>query len=155
MKGYEEALELVLGVEGGYSNCAWDNGGETKFGISKRAYPELNIENLEINDAKVIYYKDYWLTCSCDKMPFSIALNVFDAAVNSGQITAIKWLQKSLGVASDGVVGPQTLNAIENANIGRVNNSILSSRLDLMISHEDWENAKESWKDRLFTMARG
>lgn len=57
---FDKCVEFVLASEGGYVNDKYDAGGETKFGISKRAYPDLDIINLTIEQAKDIYYKDYW-----------------------------------------------------------------------------------------------
>ena len=57
------ALQVVLDDlierEGGYVNDPDDPGGETKFGISKRAYPHLDIKNLTEEHAADIYYNDY------------------------------------------------------------------------------------------------
>jgi lysozyme family protein len=85
---FDAAFAIVVGVEGGYTNDPQDPGGETKFGISKRAYPELDIANLTIDQAKAIYQRDYWDRCACDTMTWERALCVFDTAVNQGQGTA-------------------------------------------------------------------
>ena len=46
MKTFEEIIEKVLAHEGGYVNDPKDLGGETKYGITKRFYPEADIKNL-------------------------------------------------------------------------------------------------------------
>ena len=46
-------------------------------------------------------------------MPPSIALLVFDSAINSGIGRAVRWLQDAASVAQDGVIGPRTLQAID------------------------------------------
>ena len=81
---FEEAVGIILKHEGAYINHKSDPGGETNFGISKRAYPHLNIKTLTIEDAKKIYKRDYWDKSSCDELPEIIRLLVFDAAVNHG-----------------------------------------------------------------------
>ena len=48
---FEEAVKSVLKHEGGYVNDPKDPGGETNFGISKRAFPDLDIKNLTEEDA--------------------------------------------------------------------------------------------------------
>lgn len=88
MSFFNAAFEIVVGIEAGYVNDPQDPGGETKYGISKRAYPELDIANLTIDQAKEIYRRDYWDRCACDTLSWERALCVFDCAVNQGQGTA-------------------------------------------------------------------
>jgi lysozyme family protein len=45
-KVWQSAVDFVLAHEGGYANHTLDRGGETKFGISKHSYPNLDIPNL-------------------------------------------------------------------------------------------------------------
>lgn len=109
---FDQAVLHILRHEGGYVNDPNDPGGETNFGISKRAYPDLNIAALTIDDAKRIYLRDYWNAASCEKLPPSIRLLVLDAAVNQGVGTAIRMLQKTVGANPDGHVGKYTLDLI-------------------------------------------
>ena len=60
------AVKEVLKIEGGYVNNPNDRGGETKYGISKRAYPNVDIKNLTLDKAKQIYYNDYWYNIKLD-----------------------------------------------------------------------------------------
>lgn len=60
-KKFERAFSCVLQNEGVYVNDPSDSGGETKYGISKRSYPNLDIKNLTLEEAKKIYFCDYWL----------------------------------------------------------------------------------------------
>jgi len=43
---FDDAFDWILQAEGGYVNDHYDPGGETKYGISKRAFPHLDIKNL-------------------------------------------------------------------------------------------------------------
>jgi len=81
---FAQAVAIVLEHEGGYSNDPRDAGGETRYGISKRAYPKLDIKNLTKREAIEIYRKDYWDAMKCDSLPEQIRLMVFDCAVNQG-----------------------------------------------------------------------
>ena len=85
---FEQCVKFVLDHEGGYVNHPDDPGGETNFGISKRAYPDLDIKNLTIEEAKEIYKRDYWdkipLTHSGDYYSLGSAMIMFDTAVNMG-----------------------------------------------------------------------
>jgi len=115
---WNESIEFVLAREGGYTLDENDLGGETNWGISKKAYPNLDIKNLTIEQAKEIYRKDYWNPCKCDELPSHLAIAVFDAAVNMGVKTSIRMLQTSLGVISDGIIGDKTISAAFKSGIG-------------------------------------
>jgi hypothetical protein len=127
--GFEHAVEIILENEGGYVNDKRDPGGETNMGISKRAYPDLDIKNLTKDQAKQIYFKDYWKPIKADFMPSGIALQVFDMAVNAGVSQAAKLLQRIVGVKDDGVIGRITLGAVENYK-GDINMEYLLARVN-------------------------
>jgi lysozyme family protein len=113
------ARDWIFGAEGGLSNDSADPGGLTKYGISQRAYPQLDIANLTQDDAARIYDRDYFQAVRSGEMPPPIALAVFDSAVNQSVKTAGRLLQESLGVRDDGEIGPQTIQALRarlNAN---------------------------------------
>jgi lysozyme family protein len=106
---FDLALALLLRHEGGYGNDPNDPGGETKFGISKRAYPSLDIRALTEAEAAAIYRRDYWDALRCDALPPALAVCLFDCAVNQGEGAAVRLLQRALGAKEDGVLGPATL----------------------------------------------
>lgn len=89
---FDRCITFVLSQEGGYVNDSRDAGGETNFGISKKAYPSIDIKSLTRDEAIEIYRDDYWKTAGCDKMEWPLCLIVFDTAVNMGvaKATAIK-----------------------------------------------------------------
>ena len=90
---FRKAMKFTEKWEGGYVNDPVDPGGETKYGISKRAYPKVDIKNLTLDKAYEIYYRDYWLPCGCDNYDAGLACSVFDAAVNCGVKRALGWLE--------------------------------------------------------------
>lgn len=112
------ALELVLGVEGGFVHHPMDNGGETKFGISARAHPGIDIRSITLDEAKRIYWRDYALPIqfeSLAEISESVAIATFDAAVHHGPSQASRFLQRAAGMDNgglDGVVGPKTLRRV-------------------------------------------
>ena len=112
---FEQAVAFVLEQEGGISDLAGDSGGLTKFGISKRNHPDLDIANLTKEQAIEIYRTDYWRKLCCDQLPNGLDLLVFDAAANEGPTRAAKMLQTILKVTEDGIVGPSTIKAARNA----------------------------------------
>ena len=119
---FEKTLPLILKYEGGYVNDPDDPGGETNKGIIKTTYDAyrkdkgLAIRNVsEIDDDEVedIYYNEYWLRGSCDKVFDDLAITHFDSCVNTGIKQSAKFLQRSCGASDDGVIGPKTLQAVE------------------------------------------
>lgn len=115
---FNEAIEKVLIHEGGYVNDPTDAGGETRYGISKRAYPDLDIKNLTKEQAKKIYEQDYWLKSYADKLPSDVRYIHFDTSINMGLSRAAKLLQESIGgIAVDGKIGNQTLSSATKTNV--------------------------------------
>lgn len=112
-------VSLVIKDEGGYVNDPSDRGGETKFGISKRAYPNENIKELTYERARSIYKKEYWDTCHCDELPDEIKYIHFDTGVNMGVRMAIKLLQRASGLKDDGMWGKDTLEASKHVTLER------------------------------------
>lgn len=100
----------------GYVNDPDDAGGETKFGVAKNANPDLDITNLTWEQAKDVYYNKYWIAGKCHQLPSRVAVLHFDGCVNHGPRSAAKFLQRALGVQDDGVIGPATLDAAEQAD---------------------------------------
>jgi len=110
-EAFVAAFRWIVEAEGG-DTLVTDTGGLTRWGVSRRAHPDVDIENLTREQAKRIYWDDYWRPISGDSLPKALALVVFDAAVNQGVPQAVKILQTVLrGVAVDGVVGRETIAA--------------------------------------------
>ena len=64
-----------------------DPGGLTKYGISKKAYPNEDIANLTLERAKELFRRDYWKVCFCDILPDCLSVVVCDTAYNCGTVT--------------------------------------------------------------------
>lgn len=120
-KCFEEAFNKTIIKEGGYVNNPDDRGGETKYGISKKSYPKLDIKNLKLEDAMKIYYVDFWIKNKCNVIDYFVAEKLFDLSVNMGCKKAAIVLQRALRATSaikleeDGIIGPLTLDAIRRA----------------------------------------
>ena len=94
---FDSAIDNVLHYEGGYVNDPLDPGGETKFGISKRSYPNLDIKNLSRNKAIEIYYKDYWLQNRLNELNnITVATKLFNLFVNIGEKNTLLIIQRAL-----------------------------------------------------------
>lgn len=97
---FNQAVNFILRWEGGYVNDLNDPGGETKFGISKRAYPHLEISTLTEDQAKEIYHRDYWKKARCDELAVPLDMVVMDTAVNCGVSRALDFLKTTHQVES-------------------------------------------------------
>jgi lysozyme family protein len=111
----DAVIAFILKHEGGYVNDPHDAGGETNFGISKRQYPNLDIKNLSMAQAAAIYQRDYYAKVKGDAMPAWLALLLTDFAVNAGVGTAVRLLQRLLGQDVDGILGKNSLAAVQRA----------------------------------------
>ena len=151
MDCFETAVALIAGVEGGWARDPHDPGGETKFGISKRAYPALDIASLTIDQAKAIFRRDYWTPHGCAAMPWPWALAVFDGEVNQGGVVALA--QDALGVAKDGVAGQATLRAMGLAPPDRFR-AFLALRAMRYAAANDFARFGRGWLARLIHIAQ-
>jgi lysozyme family protein len=149
INNYPKCLAIILKKEGGYVNDPHDAGGETNMGISKRAFPDVDIKNLDVELASAIYKKYYWNQVKADELPNGLDLVVFDGAVNSGPTQSAKWLQKALGIKADGVVGPVTLVALQKADVPSMINKVLDQRLDFLKSLSTWSHFGKGWEARV------
>lgn len=120
---FHKAFKSLILLEGTYSNDSLDLGKETKFGITKRYYPHLNIKDLTIDHAKEIYYNDYWMVNNYDKInSIKVAEKVFHMTVNTGSRQSHLILQRALhsvgqrDIIEDGVLGNVTLEAINKSH---------------------------------------
>lgn len=149
MDKFDVLIERVLGHEGGYVNHPSDPGGETKYGIAKRSYPNVDIKALTKEDAKEIYRRDFWNRIEGWKLHEDVAYQVLDAAVNHGPGNAIRWLQRAAGVADDGVLGPISYAAINR--IPAVDLVLLfnAERLEFYTKLSTWSSFGKGWVRRI------
>jgi lysozyme family protein len=91
---FDQIMAFVLKHEGGYVNDPRDPGGETKYGISKRAYPRVNIKALTLEGAREIYRRDYWDRLGGIEDDLC-RMAAFDTAVNCGISRAILWARRA------------------------------------------------------------
>lgn len=146
---FDEAFEALIGHEGGYSNDARDPGGETKFGVSKRAYPSVDVAALTLADAKAIYRRDYWGPAGCDAVPVAVKFDLFDMAVNAGVKAAIRTLQTTVFADVDGVLGPHTLMAAQSMDPLRLHARFNGLRLKAYTELATWPTFGRGWARRI------
>lgn len=133
---FDEAFKKTLTYEGGLSDDVHDAGGLTKYGISQRAYPKEDIRNLTIEKAKTIYKRDYWDKCRCGEIKDkSLAMQIFDIAVNSGCGGAGRLLQNTINSIAkttlkvDGAIGSVTVTIANSLPGKTLNNALVSARV--------------------------
>ena len=149
MTMFDDAFEKVIGHEGEYIDDPKDHGGETKFGVSKRSYPDEDIKGLTLMRAREIYRRDYWDRCQCDQLPDWIAFHVFDAAVNSGVRQALIWLQRAIGSQPDGIIGAKTIACARRADPGTAIARFSGHRLSGIVDMPSWADHGKGWTRRI------
>ena len=147
---FDDIIEVVLEHEGGYVNDPKDPGGETNFGIAKRSHPDEDIKNLTKEDAKRIYYQDYWMKNRVPQIPDQLKHIYFDMCVNQGRSRAVKILQqtanaKGAGLIEDGGLGPKTVGALENVELERVRAYRIKYYADLVTRKPNLEKFYFGW----------
>jgi lysozyme family protein len=160
MTAFDEAFAVTVGIEGGYSDNPKDPGnwtggavgrGElrgTKFGISAKSYPLVDIKNLTLAGAKLIYRADYWNLLKADSLSPSFSDELFDIAVNQGVGTAIRCLQEVVGVTVDGVMGPLTIAAANAHGGDKVVLGLISLRIVRYTADRNWLEFGKGWANR-------
>ena len=150
MKDFNEIIEKVLEHEGGYVNDPKDLGGETKYGITKRFYPDVDIKNLTIEQATEIYKKDYWDKNKVESLPQNLWHIYFDMCVNMGKRTAVKVLQRAANnkgkdIEVDGGLGPMTIGALKGVELDRVRAFRVKYYVDLITARPEQEKFYLGW----------
>ncbi len=158
---FDKSFKRVIGHEGGYTNDPddkgnWDSGkvGQgslkgTKFGISAMSYPHLDIENLTLEQAKQIYFQDFWCKKKIDQLPDVMQYQMFDAGINHGYVNANKMLQRALGVNDDGVIGPITLRAANSMDELALALEFNKERLHFYTRIKTFDKYGRGWSRRL------
>jgi lysozyme family protein len=158
---FDQAFERLIGHEGEFTDARNDPGnwtggrirvGElkgTKYGIAANTYPDLDIKNLTLDDARRIYFRDWWLKIGADEIDGAIVFQMWDFAVNAGMSTAKRALQRAAGVADDGQIGPRTIAAVKSMTVPDVILRFNAQRLRYYTSLSNWPAAGKSWANRV------
>ena len=116
MESYKKIiLKTINEFEGGslLHTVTGDVGGTTRYGISQRAYPGIDLSKITLDEAIEIYKIDYYDKLKLDQvLNDSVRWKIFDIAVNMGVGRACKIVQEAIGVPVDGLIGSVTLTAI-------------------------------------------
>lgn len=158
---FDDSFTSLIGNEGGFTIDRRDKGNwtggavgagqlkGTKFGISASSYPSVDIANLTLDQAKVIYRRDFWTKAGCDRVDPVLAFDLFDAAVNSGIGHAVAFLQRAAGVPQDGRFGPVTAAAVAVGDPYRMLARFDGARLDYLNDCATWPTYGKGWVQRV------
>lgn len=161
-----EWLERIFGHEGGFTQNPADKGNwtggkvgagklhGTKFGISAAAYPDLDIKSLTMAQASDIYQRDYLRPIGAGRFRDGVAFQLVDTAAHSGPKTAVKLLQKAIGVADDGFVGPVTLARLAELSESDVIMLVLAERIDFLARLGNFVTFARGWMRRIASNLR-
>lgn len=134
----DDILDMIIRNEGGFVNHPDDPGGATKYGITRKTLQAWrgapvaidDVKALTKDEAREIYRERY-----ARKPRFSdirderLRAQVIDAGVLAGPRQAAKMLQRAAGAADDGIVGPNTLRAVNRADPVVLNNRVMVERI--------------------------
>jgi lysozyme family protein len=154
MQNFPDCIAHVLAAEGGLVNNPKDPGGVTKFGISQRSYPALDIRALSLDEAKAIYQRDYWDKVQGEALPAGLDLLLLDHAVNAGPARAVRLLQHLVGVPEDGLMGPVTLAGVAIADPQDLIARYSELRLDFYRDLPTWRHFGAGWSRRVHRTRR-
>lgn len=153
MGNFDKAFDLLIGNEGGYVNNQKDPGGETNWGITKTVAVANgytgDMRTMPKETAKQIYKKMYWDKLQCDQLPFIVAFQLFDAGVNHGNSQAVKFLQRALSVADDGVIGAKTIAATNSLDDLQIVMLFNAERIEFYAALKTFSTFGKGWVRRV------
>jgi lysozyme family protein len=161
---YEACHAKMLVHEGGYSNHPDDPGGVTLEGVTQAVYDafrkkkglprkalsaSMRTTAAWIAERQEIYRARYWDVLRCDELPAGLDYAVFDYGVNSGVSRSAKALQRVVGVADDGIVGPVTLGAAQARDCRSTAAALCDERLRFLRALRTWRVFGKGWGRRV------
>lgn len=126
MADINKLVPHILKWEGGWSNDPADKGGPTMKGVTiavytayrakkgKKTPTQQDLKNITQEEWTDILKTMYWDRWKADQINSQSIANLLVDWVWASGLYGIKYPQKVLGVKDDGIVGPKTLQAINN-----------------------------------------
>lgn len=156
-ENWDQCFTLVLKHEGGFVNHPKDPGGMTNLGVTRtnwelylnRDVTEAEMRALTPEIVKPFYKKNYWDRIKGDELPSGVDYAAYDLAVNSGTGRAAKYLQQIAGVTVDGVIGPQSLKAIQKCDAEDVVDEICNMRMTFLKNLGTFDTFGKGWTIRV------
>ena len=168
MANFDNAFKIILKHEGGFQKMPGDKGNwtggkvgagvlkGTKYGISAAQFPDLDIENLTIEDAEAIYKKEYWFYDGVDYQ--DIANKMADLGVLFGPAPVIAVMQTTLQSTDEsqpvtGTFGPVTqghVNEVDQGSLMRMFTANMVTHAFNVVTHNPGERQYlKGWVDRI------
>lgn len=161
MSSFETTFSRTIGHEGKFQanpkdRGNWTSGKEgvgqlkgTKWGLAAMTYPDLDIANITIDEAKAIYKRDWWDKLSMERWPNVMQYQMFDAAFNHGTGRANQFLQYAVKAAEDGKIGPNTMAAVNAMDPNDIVMRFLAKRLRYFTEVKTWAEFSRGWSLRV------
>jgi lysozyme family protein len=151
------AFHALLKHEGGFVNHPKDPGGMTNLGVTKRAWEdyvghpvdEAQMRALTPETVETFYRERYWNVIGGDSLPGGVDYCVFDCAVNSGPRQAVRLLQRAARIKDDGILGPNTLNAVRSMDSRLLISRYTAARLDFLQKLPAFTTFGKGWVRRV------
>ena len=161
MSSFETTFSRTIGHEGKFQanpkdRGNWTSGKEgvgelkgTKWGLAAMTYPHLDIANITLEQAKEVYFNDWWLKLKMERWPNVMRYQIFDAAFNHGTGRANQFLQYAARVKDDGVIGPKTITAVNMTDPNDLVLRFLAKRLRYFTEVKTWAEFSKGWSLRV------
>lgn len=161
MSSFETTFQRTIGHEGRFQanpkdRGNWTGGKEgvgqlkgTKWGLAAMTYPDLDIVNITLEQAKEIYYNDWWLKLKMERWPNVMKYQMFDAAFNHGTGRANQFIQFSVRVKEDGIIGSKTVTAVNMTDPNDIVMRFLAKRLRYFTEVNTWKEFSKGWTLRV------
>lgn len=161
MSSFETTFQRTIGHEGKFQANPKDRGNwtsgqvgvgqlkGTKWGLAAMTYPDLDIANITLEQAKEIYYNDWWLKLKMERWPNVMKYQMFDAAFNHGTGRANQFIQFSVRVKEDGIIGPKTVTAVNMTDPNDIVMRFLAKRLRYFTEVKTWKEFSKGWSLRV------
>lgn len=154
---FQRAFALTLKHEGGYVDHPADPGGATNLGVTigtlsdwlGRKASKAEVRALTKESVAPIYKRNYWDVMRCDDLPMGVDYAVYDFGVNSGPRRGVMALQRAIGVADDGVVGPVTLERLKGRSPDELVRKICADRMSFLRKIRTWRTFGKGWTRRV------
>lgn len=169
MANVEKLVPFILKWEGGFVNDPDDLGGATNRGVTlatymqycrKKGYPVPTVErlkNLSEREWAEILKTMYWDRWKADKIVNQSVANIMVDWVWASGVHGVKRPQKILGVSIDGIVGNQTLAAVNAKDAKELFYAIKADRIrfidEICKARPANEKYRRGWMNRINNLA--